>query len=107
MLAAGLCVFVTAEYKMESLLIFESCWRRFEERYGLVSGVNPDRCACHFLQCVHGGIICSTAAGCSEGATYSPCVGALHSTVATVVWKLCIHDVEISPMEVCDICLHC
>lgn len=25
-----------AEYKMESLLIFESCWRRFEERYGMV-----------------------------------------------------------------------
>jgi len=28
---------MSAEYKMESLLIFDSCWRRFEERYGLVS----------------------------------------------------------------------
>jgi hypothetical protein len=25
-----------AEYKMESLVIFDSCWRRFEERYGQV-----------------------------------------------------------------------
>lgn len=69
-MAAG-CGFVAAEYKMESLLIFESCWRRFEERYGLVSEVNPDRPACRCLQCVRGEIFCSTAGGCSKGATDS------------------------------------
>jgi hypothetical protein len=37
-----MCVYIAcacaiiAEYKMESLLIFESCWRRFTERYGMV-----------------------------------------------------------------------
>lgn len=37
------CMAAAAEYKMESLLIFESCWRRFEERYGMVGGAGQHK----------------------------------------------------------------